>query len=118
MIYLALNYGALGGALSYLGVNIIYFFINPILVHKKFLKGESMKWYWNDTLKPAIASFIILIIARIFLSFNHFNLSATIVFLIIIGLISFIIAMLYSNEIRSTLFQQLNLFKSKHKYER
>ncbi len=58
-IFLALKYVGVGGAISWAIINTLYFFITPHLIHKKILKGEVVKWYWKDSLKPLLACFLL-----------------------------------------------------------
>lgn len=65
-IFLALHFGALGGALAWASINTLYFFITPQLIHRKILKGEAFKWYWDDTLKPLLAGLAVVLIGKYF----------------------------------------------------
>ena len=63
-IFLALKYGAVGGASSWAIINTLYFFITPHLIHSKLLKGEALYWYWKDSLKPLFACLLVVIAAK------------------------------------------------------
>ena len=108
-IYSAIHYGGLGGATCWLIITIIYFFINPVIIHRRFLKGETFNWYWNDTLKPIIVCLLILITARIFLYRNHFNNLSTIILLVFTGVVGFIATLMSSKELKKSLYKKLML---------
>ncbi|RYZ93776.1 MAG: hypothetical protein EOP47_29085 [Sphingobacteriaceae bacterium] len=65
-IFLSFKYAALGGALAWAAVNTLYFFITPHLIHHKLLKGEVFNWYWHDTLKPLLATAVLVSLAKYF----------------------------------------------------
>jgi len=65
-IFLALTYGAVGGALSWAIINTLYFFITPHFIHRRLLKGELAAWYWEDSLKPIFMCLIIIGAAKYF----------------------------------------------------
>jgi len=55
-IILTKTYGTVGGALSWLTINLIYLFLTPYLLHRKFLKNELKSWWINDILPPIIVT--------------------------------------------------------------
>ena len=112
-IFSAMHFGGLGGATCWLIITIIYFFINPVMIHRLFLKGEAFNWYWNDTVKPIIVCLLILITARIFLYRNHFDTFTTVILLVFSGFIGFIATLISSKELKKNLYQKLILQFSK-----
>ncbi|MBC7476318.1 MAG: oligosaccharide flippase family protein [Candidatus Sericytochromatia bacterium] len=106
-IYAAINFGGLGGAVCWLIITIVYLCINPILVHKLFLKGEVLKWYWNDTLKPILGCIIILVFFRFFLLANQFDTYITGCILFFIGMASFFATYFSSQELKIKGFKKL-----------
>lgn len=107
-IFSAINFGGLGGAVCWLIITIIYLFINPVMIHKLFLKGEAFNWYWNDTFKPIIGCITILLMSRFFLSRNHFSVSVTICLLAFTGIAAFIATLLSSKELKENFIKKLN----------
>lgn len=108
-IYSAIQYGGLGGALCWLVVTIVYLFVNPILIHKSFLKGEAFNWYWNDTFKPIVICIFIMGIARYVLSLYQLNSATMITMLTLIGVMGFGVTYLSSKELKKTLFKKNNI---------
>ena len=72
-IFLALKYGAVGGASSWAIINTLYFFITPHLIHNKLLKGAAFHWYWKDSLKPLLACLGVVITAKYFIPLTGLN---------------------------------------------
>ena len=107
-IFSAIHFGGLGGALCWLIITIIYMLLNPILIHRLFLKGQAFNWYWNDTFKPVIACIIILLLSRILLSKTHFNLTETMFLLVFAGIASFMVTLLSLKELKENFLKKLN----------
>ena len=69
--FLSISYGINGGAVSWLLLNMVCFFISPIIIHRKLLGNITKNWYVFDITRPFIISFIILSLLR--LSFDTFT---------------------------------------------
>ena len=54
--YLVITYGAIGGALSWLLLNLSYLMNGPWLTHKFILKNSSLMWLCKGVMWPAIIS--------------------------------------------------------------
>jgi O-antigen/teichoic acid export membrane protein len=48
MIYATLNYGAIGGAATWVILNLLYVLVGMQIMHRIFLKGELKRWYFED----------------------------------------------------------------------
>lgn len=57
LTYMAVNYGALGAAITWLVVYSGYALITPHLVYYHLLKSEKWVWYVNDVAVPLAVSF-------------------------------------------------------------
>ena len=49
-------FGVTGGAVAWLGLNVGYFIFTPQLMHRRLLRGEKLRWYVQDNLRPALAA--------------------------------------------------------------
>ena len=52
MVYLTSLYGAIGAAIVWLALNVGYVFIGIQLMHRKILKAEKWRWYFQDLAIP------------------------------------------------------------------
>ncbi len=107
-IFFAIRYGAVGGALSWATINTLYFFITPILIHNKLLKGEVKKWYWNDSIKPMVPCILIAFAGKYVMSLPG-ELSQYIRF-VLIALTSVLCtaaSCLFADDIRKRIFSVL-----------
>jgi hypothetical protein len=59
------QYGAVGAASVWLGLNTIYMIIGVPLTHRRLLKGETARWFTKDVGIPLAGSLIIAGIARL-----------------------------------------------------
>ncbi len=60
IFFLANKYGAVGGALAWLILNVIYLFLGTWLTHRLLLRGIAIKWLLRDVLVPMILSVIVI----------------------------------------------------------
>ncbi len=71
-------YGALGAALSWLLLNVLYMLLGTYLTHSKYLLGWGYKWILQDVFLPLFISFIVIyVIFGVILNVhieNHFKL--------------------------------------------
>jgi O-antigen/teichoic acid export membrane protein len=51
-IFLSMKYGALGGAIAWLVLHVLYVLLGTWLTHRRLLKGVGMKWLLQDVLTP------------------------------------------------------------------
>lgn len=99
-IFLALQYGTMGGALSWAILNTVYFFFSPILIHKNYLKGEAFNWYWKDTLLPAIGTIAIILAAKFCLFNRAYNNITEFILLITVGIIAVFASTSLASQLR------------------
>jgi O-antigen/teichoic acid export membrane protein len=101
MLFLWTNlYGAIGASFVWIIVNAGYVFISQPLMHRKLLKNELWKWYWNDTILPMIPSLLMVLFTKILLHYLFPNLEIN---LVVIGIIFFVlisVSLLYISEVR------------------
>lgn len=65
IVFFAMTYGAVGGALVWTSINGILFLVTIPFTHKKFLRGENRRWYVEDVGRPLLAAFAIVGTARL-----------------------------------------------------
>lgn len=59
IVYLAREYGALGGAVAWLVSQVIYLFWGPWLTHRQVLKGLASRWLLHDVGTPLLLAVLI-----------------------------------------------------------
>lgn len=64
IIYLALKFGSLGGAIAWLLLHTFYVFLGTWLTHRHLLKGFAVKWLLNDLGVPIAISLLVGIVAK------------------------------------------------------
>ena len=99
IVFFSLFYGALGGAMAWLALNVIYMMIGTWLTNRKLLNGIHVKWLVVDVGIPlALSTFI-----GLALHTNKYSLSSdysNIVFGLIIALLTSIISVLATPKLR------------------
>lgn len=101
-ILLALHFGAIGGAMSWLIVNVIYFCITPYMIHKRLLLHELLYWYWHDTTKPMLISVstIFLFKAVIYDPLIDSNRWTSLLYFLVVLIITILISLLGTRDLR------------------
>jgi O-antigen/teichoic acid export membrane protein len=111
IIFLAMKYGAIGGAITWVVINLLYFFITPVIIHKKLLIGEANKWYINDTLIPLLASLSVVLIAKYTILNTPHSRWYMLLLIIIVGISSLLSAIGFTNIFRTKIMNSL-IFKN------
>ncbi len=107
-IFLALKYGALGGALSWATINTIGFFITPQLIHRKLLKGEAGNWYWEDCLRPLLVGVAIIGLAKYFVFRTTYGNWIELLLIAFVGILSVAGIIPFADKLKNNIF---NIFK-------
>ncbi len=108
-------YGALGAAVVWLALNISYVILWPQLIHRRLLKGEKWRWYYEDVLLPLAATLLVCISGR-WLFPSQLSPALMLVYLMIIGTCSLAAAALAAPQIRGQLLEMA--YRSKVTYAR
>ena len=57
--FLSLEYGAIGGAMAWLVLHVLYVLLGTWLTHRQLLKGIGMTWLLHDVAIPLCLSMIV-----------------------------------------------------------
>ncbi len=66
MIVGAYRYGAIGGATAFVLLNVSYILIMIQIMHRRLLRGEKARWYFQDVLLPLIVAAVVISGGRYF----------------------------------------------------
>jgi O-antigen/teichoic acid export membrane protein len=102
-IYLSLHYGALGGALSWAVINLLYFLITPTLIHNKILKNEKAYWYWHDSFKLLLVCITTIYLAKYSIPLNDLTIASQLLILTSVGVTSLVISIFFARNLRKRL---------------
>ena len=59
MVYFALNYGALGGAMAWLVLHVLYLLLGTWMTHRRLLKWIGFKWLLQDVGLPLLVAAVV-----------------------------------------------------------
>ena len=96
------KYGAIGGAISWLGLNIFYVLADVQLMHRRILKGEQWKWYFVDTGLPFLAAVLVAGTGKLFLPPGETRFE-TIIKLLLVSTVTFLSTALLTKATRDYL---------------
>lgn len=99
-IWASINYGAIGVAGVWAGLNLIYVIIGVPLTHSFLLLGETAKWYTEDIFPPLSGICIVYLGAWVLLTQQTLHIELM-VFLLLIFIIASIVGALSASQIRS-----------------
>lgn len=99
-IWLSIHYSAIGGASSWLFLNIIILIIGSIVIHKHLMKSELIKWFGYGLFFPLILDVVILFVFREFVVWDKTNKLLTLTLVFSFGLICLVLNSLLLPEIR------------------
>ncbi len=98
-------YGQVGAAACWIGLNALYFIFVPYIVHKKFMKGDLLSWYWKDTLKPLAVCTLFFILVHLLISTSKFTAIQMSFYLTVIGCSALAITATVCDKIKMGIYQ-------------
>jgi O-antigen/teichoic acid export membrane protein len=110
--YAIVNFGISGAGLSWLLLNVAYFFVIPKITHFYILKSDYYRWILNDTLYYIVSSALIFSIG--FVAKSYFGIHGSpIILVVVVSLILYFLSLilfkpLIFNDIRNTVSLFLN----------
>jgi hypothetical protein len=113
IIFFALTYGALGGAMAWLVLHLLYLLLGTWLTHRTLLKGLGAGWLLQDVGIPLILSILLGLMAYYYILQNA---EYSILLKLIIGgtlaLLSFVLSISSSSQLRTVMLDSLRDKKS------
>jgi hypothetical protein len=107
MVFGVYKYGAVGGAVVWIVINILYFFTATHIMHRRILKGEKWKWYFEDLALPFITAILVAGTGKLLLPISSTRFE-TIVKLIIISALTFLFTAFSTKATRNYLTVFIN----------
>lgn len=112
IVYIAINYGALGVGIAWFVVRLLWLFFWVPLIHQKFAPGLHWHWFFKDVLLISISIFSISLLIHNFIVIDFYSSRVEIFLRLIgIGLFTVILSSLSSSFFRSWVVEKL---KSKY----
>lgn len=108
IIFFALMHGALGGAVAWLVMNVLYVMFGTWLTHRHLLKGIAVRWLSQDVGIPLAWSILLGIVGYFLVQGTEYPAYLKLIFGTILALAASLLSVLMSHQLR--LFV-LNMFK-------
>lgn len=109
MILGVYHYGAVGGGVVWVAMNIFLALVPIQIMHRRILKGEKMRWYFEDLALPFITVLLVAGTGKIILGSGHTKFE-TIVGLVIISAATFLLTAFSTKATRYYLRHFRSLF--------
>lgn len=110
IIFMTINYGALGSASAWLILNAGYVLICIHFMHKRLLPHEKWRWYCQDVGRPLLSSLLISFLGRMLIP-DHISQVMAICYLIIVSISTFLTAAITTPKTRVWLFENISRIK-------
>jgi O-antigen/teichoic acid export membrane protein len=110
IIFMTTHYGAVGAAAVWVALNSIYMIIGVPLTHRRILKGEMRRWFFEDVGPPLGAALLVALVGRLWIT-SPMTPMIALASLTVVLLGSFVASVLVAPEMRTWLFIQLSKFR-------
>ena len=111
IIYMTTHYSATGAAIAWLVLTMGYVFLVIPVMHRRLLRTEKWRWYWQDVCLPLVACIFVAGIGRILIR-ESMSQYVMLLYLIIIFAITLGITAIITPATRIWLLKQLLKIKS------
>ncbi|MCL0030158.1 oligosaccharide flippase family protein [Thermodesulfovibrionales bacterium] len=106
IIYMTTHYGAIGAAIVWLVLNMGYVFFEIPIMHRRLLRKEKWRWYWQDVCVPLVACILTAGLGRALVS-EPMSQFMMVLYLLIISVSTLGVAAITTPATRKLLFEQL-----------
>ena len=100
LIVLIMKYGIVGAGCSWLIINLCTLPPYMWLLHRQFMPGELKRWALDDVVRPLLASFPAVVLARLFVPIPS-SRALTLGFIVLVWSVSVATAAFATPELRS-----------------
>jgi hypothetical protein len=107
---MAVYYGATGAAIAWFVLNMGYVLFEIPVMHRRLLRKEKWRWYWQDVCLPLVVCIFVAGIGRIFIR-EPMSQYMMLLYLIIISALTAGTAAIITPVTRTWLFMQLSKIK-------
>jgi O-antigen/teichoic acid export membrane protein len=107
IFFAAYSWGALGAALVLVLIYSLYVFVSVPVINHRYFKGQSMKWFLDDTFIPMIPPLLILTLVRLILNYYLPGKDISLTWIIFLALFTGFVSSLFNTEIREMVFHFL-----------
>ena len=100
IIYFALMYGALGGAMAWLILNVLYVMFGTWLTHRHLLKGIAVRWLSQDVGIPLVWSILLGVVGYSVIQGTEYPAYLKLIYGSILALVASLLSILMSHQLR------------------
>lgn len=113
IIYLALSFGALGGAMAWLALHVLYVWLGTWLTHRRLLSGLGISWLFGDVGIPLMMSILVGVMVNYFSESNEYSILMKLIGSCGLALIVSLLSISTSPQLRSAMLRNLGWKKEK-----
>jgi O-antigen/teichoic acid export membrane protein len=110
IFYLVTSFGAVGGAMAWMGFNTVYMMIGVPLTHARLLNGDALRWFTLDVGLPLAGVVVVVGIGRFIIS-SPLTPFMTIMLLTPLVILAMVVASAITPETRELAIRMLKNFR-------
>lgn len=107
IIYFALTYGALGGALAWLVLHVMYMLLGTFLTHRRLLRGVGVGWLLQDIGIPLMLTLLVGVLGYFAVHNNEYPVLVKLVCGGLLALIAMVLSVITSKRLRAAIQAKL-----------
>ncbi len=111
LVVVASYYGALGAAAVWVALNSSYVLISIQIMHRRLLRGEQWRWYFQDVGLPMVATLIVIGIGRLLIH-DQMPLPSILLCLMLVFTVALTSAALSASQIRIWAFDKIGSWRT------
>ena len=110
IVFMAAHYGVVGAACVWLVLHTALFFIEIPIMHRRLLRQEKWRWYWQDVGIPLFACLLVAGFGRLFITRSMFQ-PFVLLFIIFVFTLTLGTAIIITPTSRAWVFEHLSKIK-------
>jgi O-antigen/teichoic acid export membrane protein len=104
IIYLAQEYGELGGAMAWMFAEVVYVLLGPWLTHRYILKGLGSKWFLQDVSLPLVSTVLIGVVGHRAILACDFSRHERVIWAAALAIFTATLILLMSGQLRNVVW--------------
>lgn len=111
IIFCALKYGALGGAIAWLVLHVLYVLLGTWLTHRRLLKGVGGKWLLQDVGIPLMLSILVGMVGHYVVQRDEYAVLMKLIGAGMLALVAVVLSVSASPQLRTLILSRLRWVK-------
>lgn len=111
IVFFAMKYGALGGAMAWLALHVLYVLLGTWLTHRRLLKGVAERWMYKDVGIPLALSILVGLVGRYAILWAAYSVYVKLICGVMLALVATALSISASPQLRAVILNSLGIKK-------